>query len=432
MAVRRGWARKLCCWCGVLAFLGGCTATPVSPLISTPTSHIAPEGTRARSSPVAPSPTAPPGQPTTATVPGRSTPRATPSPVGYDYPRVLVGPAGPVTVIAWSPDGTRFATSSGAPPDTQDHAIRVWSTEGVPLATLTEHTAAVTSLAWSPDSSVLASGSLDRTVRLWRYPDTGQSTLVGAAPSGQVFSLAWSPDGTALAVGTIGIPTGLAGLVRLYRPDGQLFATLHTRLAGNTLLMTGGKFLNLAWSPDGRLLAAGAVDYAIWRADGTLIASIYQGGTPAWGMVWSPDGQRLAIGDENGTVALYSATGEVSVAWHQNGPVAGLGSLAFAPDGRTLAIGSRDSVRLLRVADPQADPLVLHTGTDASVAWSPDGRRLAAGDRGNVVRLWHTDAMQEAPLGGCDSPLLDLAWSPDGKILVAGTAGNSVCIWQVR
>lgn len=430
----RGWVGRLCCWCGALALLGGCTATPVPTTAIAPTSRTAAEETRtrARPSPVATPLAAPPGRPATATVPGRSTPRATASPVNYEHPRVLVGPTGSVTVIAWSPDGARFATSSGAPFDTQDHAIRLWSAEGTPLATLTGHTAAVTSLAWSPDGGVLASGSLDRTVRFWRDPGTRQSAPVGAEPSGQVFSLAWSPDGTVLAVGTIGTPTGLAGLVRLYRPDGQPLATLHTQLAGNTLLMTGGKFLNLAWSPDGRMLAAGAVDYAVWRADGTLVASIYPGGTPSWGMAWAPDSQHLAIGDENGTVALYSATGETIATWRDNGPVEGLGSLAFAPAGRTLAVGSRGSVHLLHVADPQADPLVLHTGTDANVAWSPDGGRLAAGDRGDVVRLWRTDGTQEAALGGCGSPLLDLAWSPDGKALVAGTAGNSVCVWQVQ
>lgn len=424
----RRWAGRLCCWCGALVFLGGCTVMSVSPT----TSRIALEETRAQPSSVAPPSVTPPGRPAPPTVPGRSTPLATASSSGDERSRVLVGPTGPVKVVAWSPDGTRFATGSGVPFDTQDHAIRLWSAAGAPLATLTGHMAAVTSLAWSPDGRVLVSGSLDRTVRLWRDAGVGHSTSIGTEPTGQVFSLAWSPDGTALAVGTIGTPTGLAGLVRLYRPDGQPLATLHTQLAGNTLLMTGGKFLNLAWPPDGRMLAAGAVDYAVWRADGTLVASIYPGGTPSWGMAWTPDSQRLAIGDENGTVTLYSATGEGSAAWHDNGPVGSLGSLAFAPDGRTLAVGSRDSVRLLRVADPQVDSLVFHTGTDSGVAWSPDGGVLAVGDRGDVVRLWRTDGTQEAVLGGCGSPLLTLAWSPDGKTLSAGTAGNSVCVWQVR
>lgn len=426
------WVACLCCWCGALIFLGGCTAMPVPTTTITPTSRIALEETRTSPPSVAPPSVTPPGRPAPPTMSGRSTPSATPSLLSGERSQVLVGLTGPVTVVAWSPDGTRFATSSGMPFDTQDHTIRLWSATGAPLATLTGHTAAVTSLAWSPDGRVLASGSLDRTVRLWRDADAGQATSIGTEPSGQVFSLAWSPDGAALAVGTIGTPTGLAGLVGLYRPDGQLLATLHTQLAGNTLLMTGGKFLNLAWSPDGRMLAAGAVDYAVWRADGTLVASIYPGGTPSWGMAWTPDSQRLALGDENGTVALYSATGEASAVWHDNGPVGSLGSLAFASDGRTLAVGSRDSVRLLRVADPQADPLVLQTGTDADVAWSPDGGVLAAGDRGDVVRLWRTDGTQQAVLDGCGSPLLDLAWSPDGKTLTAGTAGNSVCVWQVR
>lgn len=433
---------RLWYWCGLVLLLAGCAATSTSPATVPSAGPTRIERTREaiRSSPVVSEVVSPPVSPIAATTPPRpspppGTPRA--SPVTNNRPTVLPNLSGPVTVIAWSPDGTRFATSSGSPPDTNDSTIRLWSPTGALLATLEGHTAAVTSLAWSPDGSALASGSLDTTVRLWSASGDAARTLSTAEPPGRVMSLAWSPDGATLAVGTIGIPGGLAGAVRLYRPDGVLLAELRTRLAGNSYLMTGGKFLNLAWSPDGRLLAAGAVDYAIWRADGTQVASIYSGGTPAWGMAWSPDGRRLAIGDENGTVALYDSAGQGIAIWHNNGPVGGLGSLAFSPDGANLAVGASTAVSLLRVADPRAAPLVLQTGTAANVAWSPDGGMLAVanpatGATDAAVRLWRADGELAITLSGCTGPLQVLAWSADGKTLVAGSGDNRVCVWQIR
>lgn len=441
--MRGGGSRRRCWWCGVLVLLSACMVTPTpspSSPATLPVDHATPATTitAALSSPTLKRPAlSVPVATGNASVVG--TPSGTsPFPsITYDRPTSLGGFPGPVTVVAWSPDGTRLATSSGGSFDTPDYAIQLWNANGVLLAVLEGHTAAINSLAWSPDGRVLASGAQDTTVRLWRGPDMASSVLGEVQPSGRVSSLAWSPDGAMLAVGTIGNAGGLAGMVRLFRADGSPIATLHTRLAGNSLLMTGGKFLNLAWSRDGRLLAAGAVDYAIWQPDGTLVGTIYLGGTPAWGMAWAPDGQVLAIGDENGTVALFDSAGKGVAIWHNAGPVGGLGSLAFSPDGLYLAVGATTNARLLRVADPSADPLVLQTGTGANVAWSPDGATLAVAtlstaSKGVAVRLWRSDGVEAAVFGGCAGKVQVIAWSPDGTALVAGTTDKHACLWKVK
>ena len=76
---------------------------------------------------------------------------------------------------------------------------------------------------------------------------------------------------------------------------GHLLKTLHTRFSG-------GKFYNLAYSPDGRYLVGGATDYALWRSDGTEVFRSEECAvcTPAWAMAWSPDSSAWATGNENG------------------------------------------------------------------------------------------------------------------------------------
>jgi len=128
----------------------------------------------------------------------------------------------------------------------------------------------------------------------------------------------------------------------------------------------------------------------------------------------------------NGDVLLYAAAGERLAAWYGVGSITSLG---FAPDGRALAVGSNTGVRLLRVAEPGAAPLVLGGGTGANVAWSPDGR-LGAAELAGPIHLWRADGTALATLDGCRGAIAAIAWSPDGRALVAGSRDGAVCLWQ--
>jgi WD40 repeat protein len=274
------------------------------------------------------------------------------------------------------------------------------------------------------DSQLVASASQDGSVRLWDRKGKLVRVLPGIDP---VFSLAWSRDGTILATGAIKFPsssaTGLAqlpGIIKLWRPDGTLLHTVGTQ-------STGGKFINLAWSPDGRLLAAGASDYIDWRADGSQSAIVRQGGTPAWAMAWSPDGGTIALGDESGVLQLVDAGGTSIGDGQFQGDV---NALSYVPDGGGLIVGLLGKIQLVHPLDPQNPAHAIwsaDTADEGHVAWSPDGDRLAIAVTDGLAIL-SADGSAVAALTGCPGDPVAFAWT--GASLAAATSQGNLCAWH--
>ena len=195
-----------------------------------------------------------------------------------------------------------------------------------------------------------------------------------------------------------------------------------------------GTIQEIQYSPDGtRLAVAGSI--GIWLYD----TSTYQEvalltGHTGWvlSVAFSPDGNTLASGSSDGTVRLWDArTGAhlQTLTGHTNR----VESVAFSPDGNTLASGSYDGTVRLWDARTGAHLQTLgHTDSVFSVAFSPDGNTIASGSRDETVRLWdaRTGADLQTLIGHTDS-VFSVAFSPDGSTLASGSLDDTVLLWDM-
>ncbi|KAG8724741.1 hypothetical protein FRC09_015008 [Ceratobasidium sp. 395] len=330
--------------------------------------------------------------------------------------------------VAYSPDSRRIVSGS------RDGKVRIWDAEtgDTLLDPLTGHSSSVHSVTSSSDGRWIVSGSSDKTIRMWDA-ETGKAKggpLRGH--KGGVRSVAFSPNGCQIASGS------MDKTVRIW----------DTEAGRSTLVLRGHSdhVWSVVFSPDGCRVVSGSEDNTlrIWDAKtgASVLEPLLGHSGPVNCVAFSHDGCRIVSSFYDGTVRIWDAkTGQLLLDPLQ-GHLTYVSSVAFSPDSRLIVSGSVDST--VRIWDAQTgaaigQPLGGHSRSVYPVAFSTDGRRVVSGSDDKTLRIWDiagggiSEIVQESTRHNGHSDWVNsVMFSPDGQRIVSGSYDKTVRVWDAE
>ena len=349
--------------------------------------------------------------------------------------------------------------------------VHVWdASDGKKLLTFKGHSSEAGCVAASPTGRKIVSGDSSGVVKLW---DSGSPQISPPikAHDGVVFGLAISPDGRRLVTSgktdrklvvwdaQTGVPTSTISTENIvnqvaFSPDGRQFVTgggsyqepelwVWDTTTGQRLQELEGhadEIKAVAFSADGRKVvsgddervvkvwdvASGKATLSITLPEPKTEFSVVDGVTD---VDFSPDGKNIIATDLRTIRSWDSSTGQegITFAGHRDQ----VRSVAFGPDGRTLASGSNDGT--VRIWDTRTGQELMtlfgHNKRIDSVSFSPDGRRILSGGNDDNIKLWDTATGQETLALQFD--VARATFSPDGRKIVAASWDGDVKTWKI-
>jgi WD40 repeat protein len=293
------------------------------------------------------------------------------------------------------------------------------------------HDAEVVSVALAVNDDLAASGSADKTARIWS-PRDGRPVLSVTPGMGAVKGLAFSPDGRRLAT-----TAGQAyPAVRIWDvAHGREIVSLRHKGLKTFLL---GYVHAVAFSPDGGRLATGGGDRTarVWTIADDSVREIlrldHKSGAvdEVRAVAFGPDGLSLATGTGRGSAIIWRLTdGRELLRLAHDGPV---NAVAFSPDGRSLATaGQNGFARILRLADGVELLSLRHQAAVKAVALSTNGEWLATASNDGTARVWRVTDGRELVRVAHHRAVSAVALSGNGRRMLTGCADKFARVWAL-
>ncbi|OUL28563.1 caspase family protein [Nostoc sp. 106C] len=337
-----------------------------------------------------------------------------------------------VSGVSFCNDGKTIASVS------QDGIVKRWGLDGKELDTIDRQTADVESVSFSRDCKMVALGSRDASITLWNLDSKKSKKLIFLKGTATVWSrsskkskelvplkghitsvtsVGFSPDSKLLASGTED------GIVTLWSIDGEQLWTIQghsTELDSENINI--GTVGSVSFSPDGKTIVSNGDTTKLWSLDGKLKTTFKVSGNASF----SPDGKMLILVDYH-AITLWDLNGNALGRHPINGDISN--SISFSPDGKTIAWASRDGIIKLWNLDGNELTTINGRGSVNSVSFSLDGKTLAAGNGDGSIKLW---SLSKEPLTTLklDNLINCFSFSPDGKTIALG-GFKKVTIWSL-
>jgi WD40 repeat protein len=293
----------------------------------------------------------------------------------------------------------------------------------------------VKTLAWAPDSNLLASASADKIIRFWDRDGDFIKQMEGheSIP----YFMEWAPDGEILVSAEPGYIGGreVPGVIKFWGRDGRLIRS--QRLS---------PIRALTWSNDGQFLATGSNDklIRIWNREGTFLRALEEHSGRVYSLAWAPKGKLLASSSDSGEIIFWDEDWNFKKVRHA-GIEGVITQLRWAPDGHLLVSYGGKRICYWNESGEKVTDLVdiaesefAHSEGIVDLEWAPDGDLLASASWDSTIRYWDREGtcirIIEAPdtVSGSSTLLVprSISWAPDGAVLASTFNDGLLRFWN--